>query len=727
MDEQQFNELLHTIKDLPLDQQQRRVAKCGLTAWSGSCDKRLVCKFCLECRNANPTYAKEHLALHCAHAPSHVRDLFREDIKNNKSIRAGCLKVKNLQNEFVSIDDDDDDDAAGDSGPIFPTKRCAPAAGGFITTHFSKALSDAQVMQIDRCLAKWIFTAGLPFSTVDNVEFRAFISKLASTYWPKSSISGWTIRHQFLDEQYINIDKQMRAKVDQASTICLMSDGWSGVQRKAVVNILLTTPLPVFLTNVYVGTKTASAEFYTEQFSQAMAENQLRVSALCTDTAAVMRRTWSLMRDKHPGMLTYGCSCHVLQLLGKDVVRLLGYKDILKKCTNIAVWFRNHHKSAGLAQLREVQEALGLAAKSLSLPCATRWNSDLNCIESVLKCKQALRIVVMDDVWPRSDSADVIRTDVTSNEFFDQLKIIQKVLSPVKFAILALQHDEALLSDVYAAFVSLHAHFQALPQHEQLLPLLMKRCRSLVRDEHLCAFALDHRYNISEPVPSFAFMQALKSLAKNFARRQEAFHLPVGDLSECLDVDPADQSSTATSQTTPSSAFVNSCATSASTFSANISLFLEELELVRQKSSDSNAAWTGDMRGLMPRQWWRLMGDKWPCISSIARRLFELPASSSACERFWSSSDFILRKSRNRLSEHNADHLLSIYWNSRVLARKPTAINTFSISLEPSTKATKKFPHDMQPPQGSSIVSSQFLFESCIFLTKFFFYSEHLH
>jgi hypothetical protein len=123
----------------------------------------------------------------------------------------------------------------------------------------------------------------------------------------------------------------------------------------------------------------------------------------------------------------------------------------------------------------------------------------------------------------------------------------------------------------------------------------------------------------------------------------------------------------------------------------DVAAFQEALEEVSRGNLDKESCWAPDMYALNPMQWWRLCGDKWPIIAPLAKKLLQLPPSSSACERVWSQSDFILRKTRTRLTEHNADKLLSVYWNSRVLDRKRISINS-TLQFDEDL-STQTFPH----------------------------------
>ncbi|KAJ9515508.1 hypothetical protein QJQ45_021613 [Haematococcus lacustris] len=71
-----------------------------------------------------------------------------------------------------------------------------------------------------------------------------------------------------------------------------------------------------------------------------------------------------------------------------------------------------------------------------------------------------------------------------------------------------------------------------------------------------------------------------------------------------------------------------------------------------------------------PHKWWDVVSTRDnAALSSFAQRITSQSASSTSCERAWSSTDFIQNKRRNRLKSDTADKLNRLYFNSRLLER----------------------------------------------------------
>ena len=71
-----------------------------------------------------------------------------------------------------------------------------------------------------------------------------------------------------------------------------------------------------------------------------------------------------------------------------------------------------------------------------------------------------------------------------------------------------------------------------------------------------------------------------------------------------------------------------------------------------------------------PLSWWASYGSSTPRLQALAFRLLSQPASSSCCERNWSSFSNIHSIKRNRLASSRAEDLVYVHSNLRMLSRK---------------------------------------------------------
>ena len=72
-------------------------------------------------------------------------------------------------------------------------------------------------------------------------------------------------------------------------------------------------------------------------------------------------------------------------------------------------------------------------------------------------------------------------------------------------------------------------------------------------------------------------------------------------------------------------------------------------------------------------QWWEHHGTSTPALRKVAMRVLSMVASAGACERNWSTYDFIHSKKRNRLSSKRCESLVYVFANTRLHAKTKNA------------------------------------------------------
>ena len=88
------------------------------------------------------------------------------------------------------------------------------------------------------------------------------MSKHNQHYSTQSCISSFTLRHQFLSNEHIRVKKCVEAEIQNSDAgICRISDGWSGILKRHVLNVLLTTLTPFLVNTIYTEDQEATAEY----------------------------------------------------------------------------------------------------------------------------------------------------------------------------------------------------------------------------------------------------------------------------------------------------------------------------------------------------------------------------------------------------------------------------------------------------------------------------------
>ena len=87
-----------------------------------------------------------------------------------------------------------------------------------------------------------------------------------------------------------------------------------------------------------------------------------------------------------PDLTVYGCSSHYLSLLGCDIT----VKSEVNQVVEVNKYFRYRHRPNALLT------ACNGAVKP-ALPCATRWNSQIDCLQSYITNRPFMIGIVSDE------------------------------------------------------------------------------------------------------------------------------------------------------------------------------------------------------------------------------------------------------------------------------------------------------------------------------------------
>jgi hypothetical protein len=209
------------------------------------------------------------------------------------------------------------------------------------------------------------------FDVLRNRHFHAGLRKLNPLYGDfydddgqvtrgENTLTFWNMRHKHLDNADAYVFGAVKKMSENAAGRTLITDGWDGPQKRHLLNAMVTTPIPVFVGNIYTGEMSVTAVFQSKKLLPII--NEWDVEALCSDNASVMRKTWRILRlivrltRARAGkggrwFITYGCSTHSINLWQKDFLKLPMFVKVVKAANTIAKFFRKNKSGGGLGDL----------------------------------------------------------------------------------------------------------------------------------------------------------------------------------------------------------------------------------------------------------------------------------------------------------------------------------------------------------------------------------------
>jgi hypothetical protein len=616
----------------------RSLRGIGLHAAMASSD-RLLCLHCYETIANRSVYLEIHLAS-CDKTPRDERIVFAARVENSKSLqsRLGHAKLSQvlalaqearppvtprfeLQGRSAVC-------SPPQPAPVLTNSTYSPFPVGDVRRGSDRSLTEAQLYRFESRLSTFFFKKNLPFELLADKELRDILNDLNTTYNRCSMLKGYRIRNKYLNDAYMNVKATTTSLLQASKSVCLLMDGWSSIRRKHYLNIVVSTPRPIFIEVVPTGSASVTAQLQCHEISDSIRRHGLDIDGFCSDHASVMKSTWKLLKQAQPTLICYGCAAHAIQSLGKSIASLDIFKDMLGKANKIIVYFRTHTQNLGLATLNEAQVSIYGEERALVQATETRWHASHDSAASLTKSKQSLLDIVNSEAWRRSKDSSKQELNTIINDydnFWDQLEEYTKLTAPIKLIIHFLESDRSNLSDVLAGFLALSAHFRSSLSSADLLAGLHARARKALLACHLVAFLLNPKYVVAVNIPNYEACQLVTSL--------------------CIEMFPTMGMQTVAYEAS------------------------DYFDAVNEHNSYPHLVsfWRAEhTRLLTPDRWWSTMNNKFPNLRRVADKLLQFPASAAATERVWSAAGDILGTKRTRLLSSALDKLLFIRCNSQL-------------------------------------------------------------
>ncbi|XP_071035372.1 uncharacterized protein [Parasteatoda tepidariorum] len=240
---------------------------------------------------------------------------------------------------------------------------------------YTVSTTDSQKNNLDLKIAKFFYANNIAFNAATTIEFKEMVTAMRPGY---SGPTRTDLGGKLLDEVHENIEDEIKKEMQSVATVTLLLDGWSNINRDAVLATCVHTGNSSFLLNAVDCESNKKTSEYCAELAEKDIEHceknlDVKVFAICTDNENKMVKLRQLIKEKHKGIVTYGCSAHYINLLADEITN----KDVIKHVAEVQKFFRNTHQPHGL-----LKEKGGLMPQ---LPNATRWNSQIHCIDTYIK------------------------------------------------------------------------------------------------------------------------------------------------------------------------------------------------------------------------------------------------------------------------------------------------------------------------------------------------------
>jgi hypothetical protein len=313
---------------------------------------------------------------------------------------------------------------------------------------------------MDLQLAKFFYACNLPFNIADHPEFIKTVTMLRLGYAPptRRAIGG-----NLLDSVHENMHSVMKQALDgKPATLVQVEDK------------------SFFMDSVDTGSMSKTAEnckkLCEDSINTAKVEFNCTVQSIVTDNARNMEKMRQALHEEDNSLVVFGCSAHLLNLLGEDITPA----SIMKHIKEVNKYFRNHHKPC--AWLAENKDSV-----KPQLPGDTRWKSQLTCLDTFIKNRSICMQIVQDH---EEEFNRPILQKIQDYNLFRNARDLAEQLRPIAIAIDQCQSDSNSIADACNTWIQLTEN-PLLTPHKAAL---MKRFNQAITDAHLTAYKLHPRY-----------------------------------------------------------------------------------------------------------------------------------------------------------------------------------------------------------------------------------------
>ncbi|WVZ69524.1 hypothetical protein U9M48_018297 [Paspalum notatum var. saurae] len=489
---------------------------------------------------------------------------------------------------------------------------------------------------LGRAWAKACHAVGIPGRKVDDPYFKAAIMETHKQGVGIRIPTDREIDGKYLDENVKEIENEIekwKKEWDECG-VTLMCDSWTGPMRNSVINFLVYSGGTMyFMKSVDATDKIQDYQYLLKEIKAVVMKlGYHNVVQIVTDNGSNYKKACEILTDQFPHMTWQPCLAHTINLMLKDIGKWPEHEACIRSAQQICSWLYNSNSLHSI-----MRQAIGGELVKWN---ATRFGTNYMFLESMFKKKDQFMAWL---ISPKFRNTRFFKTEMgryafesmTSIEWWNNVEWVINDVEPLYMFLRFADSDKnPNLGEVTLEYQNLRVRYASKfasdrPRFERIMKVVDARMTTVMTATYMgtaCALNPYVHYTIG-------VSQSVMSLVRT-------------GVDKMLEVDSAAQA-------------------------------LQEFETFRRKlgefSNDIARRMAID-RNTSPAAWWATFGGDTPVLQRVARRLLSQCASSSGCERNWSTFAYIHTKLRNRLSHRKLDKLVFVNYNLRLRLDRATKV-----------------------------------------------------
>ena len=282
--------------------------------------------------------------------------------------------------------------------------------------------------------------------------------------------------------------------------VTLVSDGWTSVQNKPIINILMVSSEgATFLSATDTSGKEKNAEYIAQLLGEQIDKvGQEKVVQVVMDSAASCVAAGKLLMEKYPNIVSSPCSAHCLDLLLEDIGKMHWVCAVINQGKEVVKFITNHQQALAIYRLHGNLELLK--------PGETQFATNFVMLQRLQQCKDELQETVVSKEYKQwiskpkyKDDGSRITHVILSGDFWDNVAKVVKLCIPFVEVLRLADGQVPCTGKMYWRMFQAHQSIVdavELPAQSkaQLADVVMKRWTMLHTDLHAAGFVLDPEF-----------------------------------------------------------------------------------------------------------------------------------------------------------------------------------------------------------------------------------------
>ncbi|GMF21438.1 unnamed protein product [Phytophthora lilii] len=324
---------------------------------------------------------------------------------------------------------------------------CAPSS----PSPSSTSLDDKN--DLDGFVARAIFGAGLPLSTVENAAFVKMLKRMSPSYDPPSA---FVLATSLLDLEYSELQIKRRAEVLELTSVSIGLETWAASQKRSFVSCVLNSPHPTVFSFENTGEMPHTSEVLVDKIENIMGQIGMdRVSVVVTDTTETMRQASLALESKYPN-ITFLPSCgYSMNAMVKEMLALPAIANTFDTCKQLARFFAQD--DVARAAIARVSEQSMEVAAPMGDPDDASPIGLLDCLFTIERNRHSLDILLAENGTLNGLNSHA-KERLISLAYWEKVSTFTGLFEPFHEILKMFESDSPLLSTFYHRFTLLWGH-----------------------------------------------------------------------------------------------------------------------------------------------------------------------------------------------------------------------------------------------------------------------------